>query len=120
MKILVIEDISFSSIVVERFLQSREHTVLTAKTGHEALTKLEAEDSIECVICDLFLPDMNGFQIYQECQRIKKYNKSNQVETPPFILLTSSTNSDHFQQAQVMGFVATLSKPLNVKELEEA
>src|SRR5262249_10912469 len=80
---------------------------------------LQAKDGIECVISDLFLPDINGFQVYHECQRITKYNHSNQVETPPFILLTSSTRAEDYQQAEMMGFVAALPKPLDINVLKE-
>lgn len=117
MKVLLIEDVSFSRKLVEGQLQKLGHTVISAGSGYEGLDLLQSESLIGLVICDLYLPDVSGFHIFQECELLPRFKQGEQVP-PPFVLLTSSNNLKDLQQAEEMGFLAALSKPLSITELD--
>jgi CheY-like chemotaxis protein len=118
MDILVIEDISFSRKLIENQLKSLRHSVISVSGGYEALEVLDSSQTVNLVVCDLYLADMTGFQIFQECEKL--YNaRGNDQLGPPFILLTSSKNQRDLDDAESMGFVAALSKPLDLQNLQE-
>ncbi len=70
-KILIIDDEEMIRSLAERILQRDSHTVLTAENGANAieLFKQQAE-SIDIIIVDLHLDDMDGIDIITEIRKI--------------------------------------------------
>lgn len=118
MNILLIEDIAFSRRVAECQLKDFGHLIISAEDGYGALDILQSGQTIDLVICDLHLSDMDGFQIYKECENLACFKKRGRLP-PPFILLTSSKNPRDLKEAENMGFLAALTKPLNIAHLQE-
>jgi CheY-like chemotaxis protein len=116
-RVLIIEDIGYSSAVVEKFLKAKHYQYKTVTNGLDALEVLENGPLVDAVICDLYLPDMDGVAIYQTCQKMARYKRQN--SQPPFILLTSSTNPKELQRAENAGFTAVFSKPFNSAAVSE-
>jgi CheY-like chemotaxis protein len=116
-QVLIIEDIGYSSAIVEKFLKSKHYHYNTATNGRDALDALENGPAIDAVICDLSLPDMDGIAVYQRCQKLPRYKRQNSI--PPFIMLTSSTNPKELQRAEAAGFTAVFSKPFNPNTMAE-
>jgi CheY-like chemotaxis protein len=63
------------------FLESFGYTVLTAATGDKGL-KLAAMHSVDVVIVDYFMPEMNGHEVAIEIRRLRPL--------APIILLTGA------------------------------
>ena len=63
-KLLIVEDNPGDRLSVAELLKSNDIKVLTAADGHEAL-RILTEETIDCVVLDLKLPDMTGFQILE-------------------------------------------------------
>ena len=61
-KVLVVDDSLSVRKVVEKALEARGLQVLAAASGAEAIQMLE-RDRPDVVICDVILPDRDGFQI---------------------------------------------------------
>lgn len=118
MDILVIEDISFSRKLIENQLKSLGHSVISVSGGYEALEVLDSSQTVNLVVCDLYLADMTGFHIFQECEKLFNARGNDQIG-PPFVLLTSSKNQRDLDDAESMGFVAALTKPLDLQNLQE-
>jgi len=118
MQILVVEDVAFIRKLTESQLQARGHQVIAVSSGYEALDVLTAEKSIDLVISDLFLADINGFQLFEECEKLPRFKKHNSIP-PPFVLMTSSDNPQDLRKAEAMGFMAALTKPLDMARIEE-
>ena len=53
---------------VERVLRSR-HDVSPAASGPEALAHLAEDDAYDVVLCDLMMPEMPGWQLFDELER---------------------------------------------------
>jgi two-component system, cell cycle sensor histidine kinase and response regulator CckA len=63
--ILLIEDESAVRDTFRKLLERLGHTVIGAKTGRDAIRLARAFDEyIDLAILDVFLPDMNGNEIY--------------------------------------------------------
>ena len=63
MKILLIDDDEVVLETVTLMLTAEEHTVLSVTSGREALARLEAGESVDLVLTDLHMPDMNGWDV---------------------------------------------------------
>jgi HAMP domain-containing protein/signal transduction histidine kinase/DNA-binding response OmpR family regulator len=63
-RLLVIEDNEIERAAVVDLLAYKDIEIVTAGTGAEALTVLDSEP-VDCVVLDLRLPDMTGFQLLE-------------------------------------------------------
>jgi CheY-like chemotaxis protein len=64
-RLLVVEDNPAEQISVAELLGHDDIEILTVSTGGEALAMIR-EGSIDCVVLDLRLPDMSGFDLLEE------------------------------------------------------
>ena len=102
-KILIVED-DTSILLGLKFCLEQEHfLVSTATTGKEALDKIR--ESIDLILLDLNLPDMNGFDILK------------QVENIPVIFLTANDEEVSIVQGLDMGAEDYITKPFRKREL---
>ncbi|MFV5694001.1 substrate-binding domain-containing protein [Flavobacterium sp. LB3P122] len=109
--ILYIEDNSeLLDFVSHKF--SAEYTFF-ASDGTNAIERaLELIPDI--IICDLNLPEKNGFQI---CEILKKDLRTSHI---PIIMLTASDNQDSYLKALESGADIFLTKPFNLKVLAQS
>ncbi|HEY4215022.1 MAG TPA: HAMP domain-containing protein [Steroidobacteraceae bacterium] len=70
-RLLVVEDDPAEQLSVSELLGHEDVEILSAATGAEALEKLRTE-ALDCVVLDLKLPDMTGFELLSEIQRDPK------------------------------------------------
>ncbi|WP_338647679.1 substrate-binding domain-containing protein [Flavobacterium sp. KS-LB2] len=109
--ILYIEDnTELLDFVSHKF--SAEYTFF-ASDGTNAIERaLELIPDI--IICDLNLPEKNGFQI---CEILKKDLRTSHI---PIIMLTASDNQDSYLKALESGADIFLTKPFNLKVLAQS
>ena len=72
LNILLIEDDAIEVMKFNRVLKSLElnHRIIESNNGEEAVNVLKMKEIIpDIIICDLNLPELNGFQI---CEKLKK------------------------------------------------
>jgi len=63
-RLLVVEDNPAEQLSIRELLGYQDIDVTVASTGQDALTKL-TEDPYDCVVLDLRLPDMSGFDVLE-------------------------------------------------------
>jgi signal transduction histidine kinase/ActR/RegA family two-component response regulator len=68
-RLLIIEDNPDSAESLKLYLELHGHTVMVARTGADGV-KLAAATSPEVVICDVGLPDMDGYAVAAELRRL--------------------------------------------------
>ncbi len=68
----------------------------------------------DVIICDLNLPDKNGFEI---CEILKKDLRTSHI---PVIILTASDNPESYSKALESGADVFLTKPFNLKSLTQS
>jgi diguanylate cyclase (GGDEF)-like protein len=61
--VLVVDDAKAARSDLVEFLIRQNYRVLEARTGHEALLRLAEDPSIEIVITDYYMPDMDGYEL---------------------------------------------------------
>jgi CheY-like chemotaxis protein len=108
-KILLIDDNEAALEVVALMLSSEGHTVLPASNGRDGLARLEAGDSVDLVLTDLHMPDMNGWDIVRAVRsrwpsvRVGIHSGSFDVlseeHEPPDLLLTKPVCLDDLREA---------------------
>ena len=68
-RLLVVEDNPAEQLSIRELLGHEDIDVAVATTGHEALAALQVEP-YDCVVLDLRLPDMSGFEVLEQLRDI--------------------------------------------------
>jgi len=108
--ILVVDDYSTSQRLLGFILRQNYHTVVTAIHGLGALEQL-AERSIDLVITDLSMPEMDGMTLLQELRSNPRF------QNLPVIILTGSAYAQDNTRAKAAGATLFLTKPVESEEL---
>lgn len=68
LKVLVADDVSQNLVLLKTLLEQRQHRVITAENGEEAVARF-AEQTFDVVLMDVQMPTMNGHQATREIRR---------------------------------------------------
>ncbi len=92
--ILVVEDESMVRRIATRILARLGYNILSAENGPEALTQIEKyTGSIDLLLTDIIMPDMNGRELARKIQEISKKVK---------IIYTSGYSKDVIAQRGIL------------------
>lgn len=103
-KILAVDDSEISLDMVETMLQD-EYTVLPTKSGKEALEYLLHHDTVDLILLDLIMPEMDGWETYN---RIRDLGLIGNV---PIAFLTSVDGVYEQNHAKEIGAADYILKP---------
>ena len=106
--ILLVEDDPALALGLGDALQFEGFRVLSATTGAQAL-ELARENHPDCIVLDLMLPDMNGYQV---CEQLRE----DAVTTPIMMLTARSQESDKIRGLDA-GADDYVTKPFSVGEV---
>lgn len=90
------------------YFSKKQYTVFCADNPKKALAFLAAT-SIDCIILDIDMPNMNGFEV---CQKIRN------VSATPIIFLSGFADSRNRIASFQVGGDDFLAKPYDILELE--
>jgi DNA-binding NtrC family response regulator len=107
--IMVVEDRGNTLKVISAILEDEGYHVLKATSGRQALETFNAHPSIQAVLSDLKMPEMDGLALFKQMQAIRR--------PPPFIIMTAYGTVKSAVQALKEGVVNYLIKPLDYDEL---
>ena len=68
-RLLIVEDNAAEQLSIRELLGDKDIDIVTADTGHAALAALR-DQPCDCVVLDLKLPDMSGFEVLQRIGEI--------------------------------------------------
>ena len=110
--ILVIEDDDMMRSTLFEILELQDFNVISAGDGFLGL-RLAKEMQPDLIICDIHIPNLNGYGVLQELR--------NDITTAkiPFIFLTSDSDSNSRQRAMQLGANSYLTKPVTISKLLE-
>jgi CheY-like chemotaxis protein len=113
-EILLIEDDKALSHSVHALLESADVTIHEANTGAEALARM-AKVAIDLIVLDLGLPDMSGFEVLEQAQKLLG------AQMPPVIVFTGRdlTRTEHAQLNQHSASVILKSVRSDERLVEE-
>ncbi len=114
-KVLVIEDDAFLSSLVAEKLAQTGFTVDTTMSGKEGIEK--AHQGVDCVLLDVMLPDMGGFEI------LETLKKDPATKDIPVIILSNLGGREEIEKGISLGAATYLIKsnvlPHEVAEMVE-
>jgi CheY-like chemotaxis protein len=108
--LLVVADSQFMLEVLGRLLFPHFSKIFFASSYRDALKELEQNPSIDTVICDVVLPDGDGFQLLEELANEPK-------AMPKSLLITARWNEDDWRRALSLGAIGCLPKPITVRSI---
>jgi CheY-like chemotaxis protein len=110
-QIIIAEDHDATRSTLATILAKRGHSVRTAKTGEEAF-RLSSDCKADLLICDIGLPDVNGWVMLNRLR--------NHCPNLPAIAVTGYGQPDDVDESLKSGFVEHLTKPFSIEQLEAA
>jgi len=109
--ILCIEDEDEIRTTIAEVLEDEGYAVSTAANGRDGLA-LAIEQRPDLIICDIFMPHLDGFAV---CREFHAANAGN--EHVPFIFLSALPQDDAMLKRQRVVFDAYLTKPVDFDDL---
>ena len=103
--ILVIDDSATLRRTLALSLERSGYRVLQARDGREAIDQLQQRTSVQLVVCDIEMPNMNGFEF------LSYRRQQPQFASIPIVMLTSRSNNKHRWLASQLGATAYFTKP---------
>jgi CheY-like chemotaxis protein len=114
--VLVIDDEVFMRKLIERTLRDMEVGLVTmAENGIDGLMQVKRAGSpIDVIICDLEMPEMNGFDF------VKTLRSDSEVPNTevPVLIVTGHADEETVRNAASLGINGYLVKPISKKALE--
>lgn len=112
--VLLIDDMGPVVAVCKAALERFGHKALTADSGAAAL-EIFKETPIDVALCDLGLPEMNGWEVGK---RIVEICRDRDVAKPPFILFTG-WGGQVLDKAKIVesGVDGVIAKPIEISKL---
>jgi CheY-like chemotaxis protein len=114
MRILIVEDSPLVQRMYGLAFSHRQHTLVTAANGRDALEALDtSSEPFDLILLDLRMPDMNGVEFLATLQRRR-------APSIPVVLTTAEPpGSALLQEARALGPAAVVTKPWKPLELRE-
>ena len=109
--ILVVDDTAENIDIISGMLDAK-YTIKVAPNGMLGL-KIIINHLIDCVLLDVVMPDMNGYEV---CKRIRSDDK---IKDIPIIFITATADENHYKMAREAGGNETIRKPFEREELLE-
>ncbi len=110
-KTLIVEDEPDLLETCVRLLRQVGHSCLTARSGREAITLIDAEHP-DLVVTDLRLPTLNGLAVTRHARHASP--------PVPVVLITGYTSPEAKREAQAAGALVFLPKPFSAAEFMDA
>jgi len=111
-KILLIEDNRVNQMVIKGYLRDTGIDLQIAQIGNHALPMALAKMP-DLILIDIRLPDMTGFEV------IEQLNQQSDLQKVPKAFLSGDVSQETFDQAEALGAVEFLTKPLRREKLFE-
>lgn len=111
MKVLVVDDSKLMHRMFEVML--RDHTLVNAFDGREALDRLRDNPDTDLVLLDINMPTMNGLEFLAEVQ------KDGSLAEVPVIIISTEGKEEDTQRGLEAGASAYIKKPFRSDELRQ-
>jgi two-component system chemotaxis response regulator CheY len=108
-RIVVAEDFNVSRKIIVSALSKEGYTVLEGADGKEASNHFDGS-SIDLLITDFNMPNMNGAELIQKVRSIEAY------KYVPILLLTTEVRQEKIQSALDGNITAHIKKPFDTNE----
>ena len=104
-RVLVIEDNPTNLELMTYLLTAFGHTAISARGGEDGI-KLALSERPDLILCDIHLPDIDGFQI------VRRLKQAPELKRVPIVAVTASAMAGDREQVLGAGFDGYMSKPI--------
>jgi signal transduction histidine kinase/ActR/RegA family two-component response regulator len=108
-RILIVDDEQDNLDVLREVLELEDQEVTAARRGPEALSLFDSGERFDLVLCDVGMPEMSGWQVAREIQRI--------APGTPVWMLTGWANEIGESDPRRRAVRGVLAKPLDLEQL---
>ena len=113
-RVLLVDDDELLRSMLRTLLERFGHDVVTATNGHDAIVR-HREQSVDLVITDIIMPDMEGIELIRALRH----------DDPAMKIIAMSGGgragaNDYLDLAKQLGAEQILSKPFSQQELRDA
>ena len=108
--ILIIDDVSSNLLLLQSILEADGYEVTPIDNGREALEVLKNSNSIELILLDIMMPDLDGYEFLD----LKNETLGGEI---PVIIVSAKTDTDSIQQAIDKKAYDYISKPFNTRNI---
>lgn len=109
-KVLVVDDSPTEIYQFKDMLEALGYEVITAENGRDGV-ELAKQEQPDCVLMDIVMPDMNGFQATRQ---ICRGDKTSHI---PVIIVSSKNQETDKVWGERQGAAGYLTKPVDQPEL---
>jgi CheY-like chemotaxis protein len=113
-KLLLAEDDIRTVYSLSALLRSRGADVVTAETGREALEALGQHADVRCVLMDVMMPEMDGYEA------MRRLRSDDRFVNLPVIALTAKAMPGERERCVEAGATDYLAKPIDGEKLLSA
>jgi twitching motility two-component system response regulator PilH len=110
MKILIVDDARWQRAHLHLILTSAGHEVIQAADGAEGLDRLE--DAPDAVICDLLMPNLDGFGFLAGARQ--------RGVTIPIVIASADVQRTSRERCMELGARAFVAKPYQARDILDA
>jgi CheY-like chemotaxis protein len=112
--LLLIDDVPSVLKILEEMLVAAGYTVVAASNGRDGI-RLFNENRIDAILCDLNMPEMDGWMV---AQAIREACKNGKLKRPPFFLVTAVADRiRRDDRIDKLGIDAVIAKPVDIAAL---
>jgi CheY-like chemotaxis protein/CHASE3 domain sensor protein len=110
-KLLVVDDDMRNVFALRNIFLKKGFEIVVAKTGKEALEKLNEHPTLDLVLMDIMMPEMDGYEAMRRIRSDPRFQKL------PIIALTAKATANDRENCLQAGANDYLSKPLDLDHL---
>ena len=110
-KILIVEDNLINIDIISDYLDDVEVVYDSVKNGLEAYNKILVDQSYDCILMDIRMPVMGGYEATKKIREID----SEYAKNVPIIAMTANAFAEDVQMSKSMGMNDHITKPVNIE-----
>ncbi|MES2128691.1 MAG: response regulator, partial [Pseudomonadota bacterium] len=110
-KVLIVDDDLRNIFALSSLLERQQMKVSFAENGRDGIEVLEKDPSIEIVLMDIMMPEMDGYDTMRAIRRIPKF------KSLPIITLTAKAMKGDRDKCIAAGASDYITKPVDVAQL---
>jgi CheY-like chemotaxis protein len=110
-KILLVDDDIRNIYSLTNALEEEGLICITAENGRAAVDTLKADPSVDLVLMDIMMPEMDGYEATIEIRKMEQFSKL------PIIALTAKAMKGDKEKCLAVGMSDYISKPVNIGQL---